>query len=106
MNKRLAHAKHRTFLINHPSLGHFALQYNLRQISVEHEGKEASAARVQTLIDECRKDCVQVILCQEQHSDRTTQTIAKELGLPIRTINPLSYDWDKEIVRIADLIAQ
>ena len=106
VNKRLAHAKHRTFLINHPSLGHFALQYNLRQISVEHEGKEASAARVQTLIDECRKDCVQVILCQEQHSDRTTQTIAKELGLPIRTINPLSYDWDKEIVRIADLIAQ
>ena len=72
----------------------------------EHEGKEASVARVQTLIDECRKDCVQVILCQEQHSDRTTQTIAKELGLPIHTINPLSYDWDKEIVRIADLIAQ
>ena len=47
-----------------------------------------------------------MILCEEQHSDRTTQTIAKELGLPIRTINPLSYDWDKEIVRIADLIAQ
>ena len=35
-----------------------------------------------------------------------TKTIAKELGLPIHTINPLSYDWDKEIVRIADLIAQ
>ena len=25
---------------------------------------------------------------------------------PIHTINPLSYEWDKEIVRIADLIAQ
>lgn len=106
VNRRLARVKHRTFLINHPSLGHFALQYKLRQISVEHEGKEASVDRVQTLISECRKDSVRVILCQEQHSDRTTQTIAQELGLPIRSINPLTYDWDQEIIRIADLIAQ
>ena len=106
INNRLARAKHRSFLINHPSLGHFALQYNLRQISVEHDGKEASVDRIQSLISECRKDSVQVILCQEQHSDRTTQTIAHELGLPIHRINPLAYEWDKEIIRIADLIAQ
>ena len=106
INSRLAHTKHRTFVINHPSLGHFALQYKLRQISVEHEGKEASVDRIQKIISECRKDSVRVILCQEQHSDRTTQTIAQELGLPIRTINPLAYEWDQEIVRIADFIAQ
>lgn len=106
IRERLSAVRHHTFLINHPSLGHYASQYGLRQISVEHEGKEASAERVAWLIDECRRDSVTKVLIQIQHSARTTEAIATQLHLqPIR-INPLSYDWDKELLHITDQLCQ
>ena len=101
--QRLDSLPHRTFLINHPSLGHFAMQYRLRQLSVEHEGKEASAEHMADLIAECRHDSVQVVLVQAQHSDRAVNAIARELGIQPRKINPLRYEWGEEILRISEL---
>lgn len=106
ISQRLSTLKNHTFLINHPSLGHYAKQYGLRQISVEHEGKEASAERVATLIDKCRKDSVTKVFIQVQHSARTTESIARELHLQPVRINPLNYRWDEELLRITDLLCQ
>lgn len=104
--QRLDTLPSRTFLINHPSLGHFAMQYRLQQLSVEHDGKEASAEQMADLIDECRRDSVRIILVQEQHSDRAVNAIARELNLRPLKINPLRYEWDEEILRISELFCQ
>lgn len=101
LRNQLREVKSRTFLINHPALAYFAAQYGLRQLSVEHDGKEASAERVAHLIDECRKEGVKTIFVQKQNSDRTTKRIAEELGVETIKINPLAYRWEEEMYNIA-----
>ena len=104
IQSRLNQQPHRTFLINHPSLGHYAAQFGMVQMSVEHNGKEASAEQMVLLTEQCKKNKVQAVLIQEQHSSRAAEAIAKELGITPSTINPLSYEWDKEILRITELL--
>ena len=101
LREQLKDVKSRTFLINHPALGYFASQYGFRQLSVEHDGKEASAERVANLIDQCRKEGVTTVFVQKQNSDRTAKRIAEELGVETVKINPLAYRWDEEIFNIA-----
>lgn len=101
LHNTMKDVKNRTFLINHPALAYFAAQYGFRQLSVEHDGKEASAERVAHLIDECRKEGVKTIFVQKQNSDRTTKRIAEELGVETVKINPLAYRWEEEMYHIA-----
>ena len=101
LRTQLKDVKSHTFLINHPALGYFASQYGFRQLSVEHDGKEASAERVANLIDQCRKEGVTTIFVQKQNSDRTAKRIAEELGVETVKINPLAYRWDEEMFNIA-----
>lgn len=96
----------RSFLINHPALGHFACQYNLNQISLEHDGKDPSPRRLNELIQLCRDKGVKKAFVQRQHSDKAVQAVAKELGLQVYTIDPLTYDWKEEMKRIANFMAE
>ena len=90
-----------TFLIYHPALSYFARDYNLKQISIEEGGKEPSPAQLKTLIETCRKENAHTIFVQEEFDQRNAQLIADELGVNIISINPLSYDWEEEMLRVA-----
>ena len=90
-----------TFLIYHPALSYFARDYGLRQLSIEEGGKEPSPAQLQVLIETCRKEKAHTIFVQQEFDQRNAQLIADELGVNIVPINPLSYDWADEMVRIA-----
>ena len=91
----------RSFLIYHPALSYFALDYGLKQISIEEEGKEPSPAQLKTLIETCRKENIHVIFVQQEFDIRNAQLIADELGVTIIPINPLSYDWSTEMINVA-----
>lgn len=90
-----------TFLIYHPALSYFARDYDLKQISIEERGKEPSPAQLKTLIETCRKEHVHTIFIQQEFDQRNAQLIADELGVNIVSINPLSYDWAEEMLRVA-----
>ena len=90
----------RTFLIYHPALSYFARDYGLKQISIEEGGKEPSPAYLKHLIELCRQEKAHVIFVQQEFDQRNAQLIANELGIEIVSINPLSYDWAEEMVRI------
>lgn len=91
----------RTFLIYHPALGYFARDYGLRQLAVEHNGKEPSAERMQQLIHQARAEGVKVVFIQEEHSGRAARRIAEALGARVVEIAPLSYEWDEQLLHIA-----
>ena len=91
----------RTFLIYHPALSYFARDYGLKQISIEEGGKEPSPAQLKALIETCRKEKTHTIFIQQEFDQRNAQLIANELGVNIVSINPLSYDWAEEMVRVA-----
>ena len=93
-----------TFLIYHPALSYFARDYGLKQVSIEEGGKEPSPAQLKALIETCRNENVHTIFVQQEFDQRNAQLIANELGVNIVSINPLSYDWVKEMIQIAEAL--
>ena len=93
-----------TFLIYHPALSYFARDYGLKQICIEEGGKEPSPAQLKALIETCRNENVHTIFVQQEFDQRNAQLIAHELGVNIVSINPLSYDWVKEMIQIAEAL--
>lgn len=96
----LAHADS-TFLIYHPALSYFARDYGLTQISIEEGGKEPSPAHLQTLIERSRRTGARIIFVQQEFDTRNAELIAHEAQLQIVRINPLSYQWEKEMKNVA-----
>ena len=106
IGKKLEKAPSRTFLIYHPALGYYAQRYGLHQLSVQADGKDPSADSLARLIDTCRKAGVRVVFVQKEYSGKTARLIAKEIGARVVEINPLSYDWEGEMMRITDALCQ
>jgi len=52
----------------------------------------------------CKKEGVRVIFVQEEFDKSNAELIAKETGTKIVRINPLSYDWKGEMIRIAQAL--
>ena len=90
-----------SFLIYHPALSYFARDYGLHQISIEENGKEPSPAQLQQLIRLCQEKNIQVIFVQQEFDLRNAQLIARELGVEVIPINPLSYHWQEEMLKVA-----
>lgn len=101
LQQSLSQVKCRTFLIYHPALGYLAQQYKLQQLSVEHDGKEPSAAYMQQLIAQCKGKGVKVVFISKEHSGRAAERIAHEIGARVVTINPLDYDVPNQLKLIA-----
>jgi len=96
----------RAFVIYHPSLSYFANEYSLKQYSIEAHGKSPSPQHLSGIIKQAKKDNVQVVFIQEEFDQKNAETIAKELGAEIVTINPLAYDWAGEMIKIAKAISR
>lgn len=103
---KLFRAKTRSFLIYHPALAYYAKDFNLHQLSVQVDGKDPSAEYMARLIRQCRKEGVRVVFVQKEYSGKTARIIAKEIGARVVEINPLSSDWEGEIMRITDALCQ
>ncbi len=106
VRQRLESAPCRTFLIYHPALGYYARAFGLRQLSVEQDGKEASPRRIGQLIEECRREGVRVVFIQKEHNGQTARRIAEAIGARVVTINPLSYQWEEELLHITEELSR
>ena len=93
--------KSTTFLIYHPALTYFAQEYGLRQLSIEEDGREPSAVQLKQVINTARQNHVKIIFIQREFDSRNIDIVARSTGAEKVEINPLSYDWDKEMVKIA-----
>ena len=91
----------RRFMIFHPALTYLARDYDLEQVSIEHEGKEPSPAQLSQLIRHARAENVPVIFIQEEYDVRNARLVAEETGAEIVQINPLAYDWLIEMEKLS-----
>ena len=101
IREQITRDKATTFLIYHPSLTYFAREYGLTQIPIEEEGREPSVAQLQATIKLARTRGVRCLFVQREFDNRNTQTVARETGATVVTINPLSYHWEKEMLNTA-----
>ena len=93
-----------SFMIYHPALSYFARDYGLQQISIEEGGKEPSPAHLKDLVDLCRQEDVRIIFIQPEFDRRNAEIIARETGTGIVPINPLSYNWEAEMLAVAQAL--
>lgn len=91
----------RTFVIYHPALTYFARDYHLVQLPIEEEGREPSVKQIQSLIDLAKRERISKVLIQKEFANRNVQTFIEATHATPIDINPLSYDWDQEMIRIA-----
>lgn len=105
LKRTLAPVKHRSFLIYHPALGYFAHRYGLVQLSVEHDGKEPSAASLRLLINQCKGEEIRHVFISEEHVGRGAKRVAESLQLKPTTINPLDYNVPQQMRTIAQELA-
>ena len=89
----LAPCAGRSFLVFHPAWGHFAQTYGLKQIAVEHGGKEPASRYLARVIDRARAKAVQAVIVQPQFSHRMARVVADELAVPLVSLDPLAEDW-------------
>lgn len=94
------------FLIFHPALTYLARDYGMEQVSIEHEGKEPSPGQLSQLIREARAQTIPVIFIQEEYDRRNAELVAAETGAELIQINPLTYDWMKEMDELMDVFKQ
>lgn len=106
VQRELQSVRQRAFLIYHPTLTYFAEDYGLMQIAIENEGKEPSPQRLAELIEQCRKENVGVIFIQEEFDRKNAELIARETRTQLVSINPLAYDYDKELRQIAKILSK
>lgn len=101
----LENAPVRSFIIYHPALGYFARDYNLTQYSIEFEGKNPSPQQLKQMIDFAHEQGIKIIFVQKGFDMKNAESLAKEVGASIRSIDPLSYNWSEELIKIAEILA-
>lgn len=103
---RLASAPSHAFMIYHPALGYFARDYGLLQYSIEFEGKKPSPAQIRRSVDLARREKIHTVFIQRGFDMKNAEVIAEEIGAELFEINPLGYEWEEELLRIADILSR
>ena len=96
----------RTFMVFHPSWGYFARDYGLRQVPIEAEGKEPSAADLARIVSVGKEHHIPVVFVQPQFSERSAKVIASEMGARVVPLDPLAADWAENMRRVTRAFVQ
>lgn len=92
-------------LVSHPAFGYFCSDYNLKQLSIEVEGKDPSPKQLTELLKLARSLDIKMIFAQEQYQTKGAYLLAGELGAKVYIIDPYSSDYINNLRTIAKLFA-
>ena len=95
----------KTFVIYHPALTYFARDYGFNQLCIEMEGKEPTPEQIRQLVETVKTENVKTIFIQQEFDQKNAELISQETGCKLIVINPLSYNWSEEIIKIANALA-
>jgi len=96
----------KSFIVYHPSFGYFADEYGLEMIAIEKDGKEATAKRLQEIIDRARKENIKVVFYQKEIDSRQSEAIAEEIGGKTVQIEPLAENYLNNLKKMAGLFKE
>lgn len=104
IEKKLKNIKSRDFIIYHPALTYYALDYDLDQFALEINGKEPSVKQMKELINLARERDIKIIFVQKQFNQGEAKTLAKEINGKVVPMDPLDYNWDTQIFEITNIL--
>ena len=106
LRQRLSPCRGKAFVVWHPSLSYFAADYGLQQIGMEYEGKEMPAKVLKEEIDYARACNAKVFFFQKGFDSRQVAAVNNQIGARLVNINLMNYDWDKELLHIANALRE
>jgi zinc transport system substrate-binding protein len=101
----LAPVEGRTMLVVHPAFGYLAHAYGLKQVAIEHEGKEPGPRRLARLMDLARELGLEVIFAEPQFPRAASRAVARAIGGRVVTLDPLAADYAANLEAMARQIA-
>lgn len=101
----LKNAKGKAFLTFHPAWGYFARDYGLIQVPIEVEGKEPGPQTLAKITDFAKSQGVKALIVEPQFSTQSASAVAKSLGVPMVTVDPLAPNWEDSLISAAQAIA-
>lgn len=78
----------------------------MHQHSIEFEGKNPSPAQIKELVDIAKAERINTVFVQKGFDMKNAEVVAKEIGADVFEINPLAYEWDVELLRIAEILSR
>ncbi len=83
----------KAFIIYHAAYSYFADDYGLEMIAIETEGKKASAADLEAVIEIAKELGIKTVFYQQEFDANQASTIAQEIGGAAAETAPLSKDY-------------
>ena len=107
VREALKNIKHKEFLIMHPLLAYFAMDYGLVQLQVEIGGQEPTPGELAQLLELAQEYQIKTLYVQRNTSVKMAQTVSKSLGISQTfEIEQLVEDWPVHMLEIAGLLGK
>lgn len=106
MVKLLQNVKGKSFLVYHPAWGYFARDYGLKEIGIEEHGKEPGAGEMSRIIDYAKQNHIKTVFASSQHSTRSAEAVAAELGGKVVLLDPLPANYIDNMRQVATIMAR
>ncbi|MFO7887150.1 MAG: zinc ABC transporter substrate-binding protein [Eubacteriales bacterium] len=98
--------ENKAFIIYHPAFSYFASDYGLEMITIEEDGKEATAKRIQKVVDFALENDIKVIFYQNEFDSSQANIIANEIDGEVVEVAPLSGNYIENMYKIRDKFAE
>ena len=105
ISKTLKPFEHKAFMVFHPSWGYFANRYSLEQVAIEVQGKEPKPKELIELIKDAKEHEIKIVFVAPQFSQKSAKIIANSINGSVHTIDPLSINWEENLIKTAQKIA-
>jgi|AntRauTorcE11897_2_1112592.scaffolds.fasta_scaffold09072_3 zinc transport system substrate-binding protein len=104
INDILQNKKDNYLLVYHPSFGYLADEFALEMVSIEKEGKEATAKDLEDIIDFAKNNKITRIYHQAEIDSRQTQSLAEEINAKLIKLDPLAENYLDNMVEMVKKI--
>ena len=101
----IATAKSRNFMVFHPAWSYFAETYDLKQVAIEHQGKEPGPRALQKIINTGKKLNIKTIFVQRQFGLSVAKNVSQIIGANVEEIDPLAENYFENMRKIAKAIS-
>lgn len=98
--------KERTIMVSHPAYAYFCRDYNLKQLSIEFEGKDPTPHQLTRVLNEARQAKIKKIFIQMQYNNKGARLVAKEIGAKVVMLDPYAENYMESIREIAKNFAE
>lgn len=91
----------RLILVSHPAYAYFCRDYDLKQMSIEFEGKDPTPQQLTNILNRAREAKIKKVYIQRQYNNKGARLFAKELGAEVVMLDPYAEDYFNSMMEIA-----